>query len=98
MPEHDRYIPGVPCWIDTSQPDPDAAVEFYGGVFGWEFQNVMPPGAGAKYFLARLRGGEVAAVSSIAEGAPPMASWDTYVWVDSADETAGKVLAAGGAV
>ena len=26
MPEQDRYIPGVPCWIDTNQPDPDAAV------------------------------------------------------------------------
>ena len=26
MPERDGYIPGVPCWVDTSQPDPDAAV------------------------------------------------------------------------
>ena len=24
----------VPCWIDTSQPDPEAAAEFYGGLFG----------------------------------------------------------------
>ena len=22
MPERDGYIPGVPCWVDTSQPDP----------------------------------------------------------------------------
>ena len=36
MPELDRYIPGVPCWIDTTQADPDAAVEFYAGLFGWE--------------------------------------------------------------
>ena len=21
----DRYIPGVPCWVDTNQPDPQAA-------------------------------------------------------------------------
>src|SRR5207249_2601621 len=33
---------------------------------------------------------------SIPEGAPPMARWNTYVWVDSADETASKVAAAGG--
>ena len=98
MSEHDRYIAGVPCWIDTSQPDPEAAVEFYGGVFGWEFENVMPPGSGGKYFLARLRGGEVAAIGSIPEAAPPMASWDTYVRVDSADQTATNVVAAGGAV
>jgi uncharacterized protein len=98
MPERDTYIPGVPCWIDTSQPDPEAAVTFYGGLFGWEFENVMPPGAPAKYFLARLRGRAVAAVGSIPEAAPPTAMWDTYIWVDSADETASRARAAGGDV
>ena len=62
MPERDGYIPGVPCWIDTSQPDPEAAVDFYRGLFGWEFEDVMPPGSEGKYFIARLRGGDVAAV------------------------------------
>jgi predicted enzyme related to lactoylglutathione lyase len=98
MPERDRYIPGVPCWVDTSQPDPEKAVDFYGGLFGWEFEDMMPPGAPAKYFEARIRGGAVAAVSSPPEGAPPMAIWNTYVWVDSADETASKVREAGGSV
>jgi predicted enzyme related to lactoylglutathione lyase len=96
MPERDGYIPGVPCWVDTSQPDPDAAVAFYGGLFGWEFEDVMPPGSEAKYFIARLRGGEVAAVGSIPDAVPPMAMWNTYVWVESADETASKVADAGG--
>ena len=45
MSDEDRYIPGVPCWIDTNQPDPEAAVAFYGGLFGWEFEDVTPPGA-----------------------------------------------------
>ena len=26
MPERDGYIPGVPCWVDTNQPDPAAAI------------------------------------------------------------------------
>ena len=43
MPERDGYIPGVPCWVDTGQPDPVAAVDFYRGLFGWEFEDVMPP-------------------------------------------------------
>jgi uncharacterized protein len=98
MRERDGYLPGVPCWIDTSQPDPDAAVAFYGGLFGWDFEDAMPPGAAGKYFIARLRGGDVAAVSSQPEGAPPTAVWNTYVWVDSADETAAKVVDAGGNV
>jgi len=96
MPERDGYIPGVPCWIDTSQLDPEAAVDFYSGLFGWEFEDVMPPESEGKYFIARLRGGDVGAVGSIPQGAPPMATWNTYVWVESADQTASKVLDAGG--
>jgi predicted enzyme related to lactoylglutathione lyase len=98
MPERDGYIPGVPCWVDTSQPDTEAALHFYGGLFGWELVNVMPEGLERKYFIARIRGGDVAALGSIPEGAPPMATWNTYVWVDSADETAAKAGDAGGRV
>jgi uncharacterized protein len=73
-------------------------LEFYSGLFGWKLENVMPPGSDGKYFIGRLRGGDVAAVGSIREGAPPMATWNTYVWVESADETASKVHDAGGSV
>src|SRR5215470_12954855 len=96
MPERDGYIPGVPCWVNTSQPDPEAATEFYAGLFGWELEDVMPEGSEAKYFIARIDGKDVAAVGSIPEGAPQMAMWNTYIWVDSADDTAAKVSEAGG--
>jgi uncharacterized protein len=98
MPERDGYIPGVPCWIDTSQPDPEAAARFYSGLFGWEIADVMPPESEGKYLIGRLRGGDVAAVGSVPEGAPPMAVWNTYIWVESADQTASKVRDAGGKV
>jgi len=98
MPERDRYIPGVPCWIDTNQPDPEAAVAFYGGLFGWEIEDAMPPGSDTHYFMARIRGGDVAAINGIQEGAPPTATWDTYIWVQSADDAAAKVKDAGGTV
>src|SRR5256885_1003206 len=98
MLERDGYMPGVPCWIDTSQPDPEAAVAFYGGLFGWDLEDVMPPDSPGKYFIARLRGGDVAAVGSQPEGSPPVAVWNTYVWVDSADEAASKVQGSGGRV
>ena len=112
MPERDGYIPGVPCWVDASEPDPDAALDFYGGLFGWEFEDVIPPSSDGKYFVARhraksssifdtsgeVRGGDVAGVRSIPEAAPPMAMWNTYLWVDSADESASRVRDAGGAV
>ena len=98
MTERDRYIPGVPCWIDTTQPDPGAAVAFYSGLFGWEFEDVMPPDSPGRYFIARIRGGDVAAVGSQPEGGEQPAAWNTYVWVEDADETAAKVREAGGTV
>ena len=98
MSDDDRYIPGVPCWADTSQPDPEAAVAFYGGLFGWEFEDVTPAGMPGSYHRARLRGGDVAGVGSQPAGAPATAAWNTYVRVADADETAAKVRAAGGQV
>ncbi|MFL5960886.1 MAG: hypothetical protein ACJ75G_11555 [Gaiellaceae bacterium] len=88
MPDRDGYIAGVPCWVDTSQPDPDAAAAFYGGLFVWEFEDAMPTGSPGEYLIARLRGGDVAAVSSPSEGAPLRAVWNTYIWVEDADEAA----------
>ena len=51
MPERNGYIPGVPCWVDTNQPDPVAAVPFYAGLFGWELEDGMPEGSGSHYFI-----------------------------------------------
>ena len=98
MPERDGYINGVPCWVDTNQPDPTAAAAFYGGLFGWEFEDVMPEGSENPYLMARLRGREVAGISALDERAPGQATWDTYIWADSADEAATRTRAAGGTV
>jgi predicted enzyme related to lactoylglutathione lyase len=94
--ERDGYPPGVPCWIDTAQPDPEGAVRFYGGLFGWEFDDRMPADSQGRYFVARLQGRDVAAVGSQPEGWPPAAVWNTYTWVASADDTAARVKEAGG--
>jgi predicted enzyme related to lactoylglutathione lyase len=98
VPERDGYIAGVPCAVDTTQPDPEAALGFYGGLFGWEFEDVMPPESPNKYFVARLRGRDVAAVASSPDGAPQTAIWRTYFWVDSADEIVSRVWDGGGHV
>jgi uncharacterized protein len=59
MPQRDGFIPGVPCFADTIQPDPDDAAAFYAGLFGWEFENAMPPGSPSTYLVGRIRGGDV---------------------------------------
>jgi hypothetical protein len=99
MAEGDRYIPGVPCWVDTTQPDVSAAGEFYGGLFGWELEDLMPPGSGTKYLEARIGGKRAAAISAGDPSAPPtVATWNMYVWVEDADATTAKVREAGGTV
>lgn len=98
MPERDQYIPGVPCWVDTSHPDPEAATGFYSGLFGWDLEDAMSPDSPGRYFIAQLRGKAVAAVGGQPEGMPPMAVWNTYISVASADETAAQVREAGGSV
>src|ERR1700754_3271758 len=96
MSGQDRYIPGVPCWVDTTQPDPEAAAAFYAGLFGGEAQEAVPPDAPGRYTIGRLPGGEAGAVSS--QNQPGPATWNTYVWVEDADATAAKVRGAGGTV
>ena len=98
MPDRDGYIPGVPSWVDTNHPDAEAILPFYGELFGWQFEDVMPEDAGGSYHMARIRGRDVAAIGGIPDGGPPMALWNTYIWVTSADDAAAKAREAGGTV
>ena len=69
MPERDGYIPGVPCWVDASVPEPEAVLGFYRDLFGWEFESRAQTGDPEASTTSRgLRGGDVAAVGSIPDG------------------------------
>jgi predicted enzyme related to lactoylglutathione lyase len=94
MSDRNGFEPGVPCWVDTWQPDADAALRFYTELFGWEASG---PAGGP--FMCRLRGRDVAFIGQLPpEHAHRPAAWMTYVWVDSADETAARVRESGGSV
>jgi uncharacterized protein len=88
----------VPCWVDTNQPDPVDAAQFYSGLFGWQTEDAMPPDAGTHYYMARIDGRDAAAISSQPPGAPPQAVWNTYIRVESADDAAARVRETGGRV
>src|SRR5918998_1727317 len=99
MSERDGFQPGVPSWVDVTGPDTDRLTGFYGAVFGWDFTGPgeipgYPPG---KYFVAQLRGRDVAGVASL----PPQSGgprWNTYIEVESVDGTAGDIEQAGGTI
>jgi predicted enzyme related to lactoylglutathione lyase len=88
------YPHGVPCWVDTEQADLEAATRFYGGLFGWTFQEAMPPGAPGSYLIAKLDGHDVAAIGPGSDAA----TWKTYIAVDDADASAAAVTSASGTV
>ena len=93
--EREGFPPGVPCWIDTQQPDRDAALRFYGAVFGWSFENHLQRGDRA-YDLATLDGRVVAAIGS--GPSDTTATWTTYIGVDDVEAAVANVEAAGGTV
>jgi uncharacterized protein len=97
MSDRDGYAPGVPCWIASVHADPQAARDFYTGLFGWEAREALPEDSPATYFACTLRGRDVAAIGTEPDGSPPRAAaWGTHVWVESADDTAARATSAGG--
>jgi uncharacterized protein len=86
------YPQGVPCWIDTEQPDVDAATAFYGRLFGWSFDEAMPAGAPRRYVIAKLDGEDVCAIAGPGNDTT---TWRTYIAVDDADVAAERLVSAG---
>lgn len=85
-----RYPPGTPCWVDTLQREPLAALDFYGPLFGWAFS---APGPGG-YVVARIDGQDVAGIGALPTEGP--AIWSTYIRVeDAAAALPGAALLAG---
>ncbi len=98
MSERDQYPAGVPCWVDTLTADLPGAIRFYEGVFGWELVGPGPmPDTSEGYYVARLRGRDVAGVGSSPNGQLPPA-WNTYVSVPSAEEAVQRARSAGGTI
>jgi uncharacterized protein len=109
MSQTRTYPHGVPSWIDTEQPDVEAAAAFYGALFGWSFVEATPTGSPFRYLIAQLDGQDAAGIGGPAStrtspsapgdqlGDGP-AGWHTYIAVDDADATSAQVESAGGSV
>jgi predicted enzyme related to lactoylglutathione lyase len=96
MPEKTSYATGVPSWVDLTTPDPAAARQFYGGLFGWDLQ--VGPDEFGNYTLAHLKGKDVAGLGGqpAPDGVPP--AWTMYFAVADADATVVRIEAEGGNV
>ncbi len=96
MSTREDYPAGAPCWVDTLQPDPRAALRFYGPLFGWTFDEAtsMPTGLKGEYFAARTAGRLVAGIGQAPPSSP--AVWSTYMRVEDIEQTLARAKDAGG--
>jgi uncharacterized protein len=100
MGERTSHPAGAFSWVDLSTSDQAGAKRFYGGLFGWEF-NDLPVGDGVVYAMCQLGGKSVCAISSQqeqerAQGIPP--HWNSYVTVADVDASAARAGELGGNV
>jgi predicted enzyme related to lactoylglutathione lyase len=96
MAERSSYAPGTPSWVDLTTPDLQDALRFYGGLFGWEFEDAGEEAG--HYHQALLRGKRVAGIGPNAPGSQPMAFWSTYFSGSDVDAHARAITDAGGTV
>jgi uncharacterized protein len=91
--------PGAFSWNELETRDPAAAKEFYGRVFGWEFEEGDAP-EGMTYFVATVDGERVAGMADISGRMPDEvpAHWMTYFSVEDAEEAIEMINAGGGQV
>ncbi|MGH7715149.1 MAG: VOC family protein [Vulcanimicrobiaceae bacterium] len=93
-----NYPPGVPCWVETLQPDPRAALQFYAALFGWDATESGSMPDGGEYFVAQLHGDDVAGIATLPRSGIAEPAWTTYVSVDNLETTVERVRSAGGTI
>jgi len=93
---HDRHAPGTPCWVSLMVHGMTATQDFYGDLFGWEFE--PGPQQLGWYVRARLDGHEVAGIGQLPPDRHLPIAWTPYLASDDADLTAEMVRHSGGTV
>lgn len=94
MPElHEAQPEGTPTWLDLGIPDLDRAIDFYGTVFGWDFDRGSAETG--YYTTCLLRGKPVAALMQNVDSDPIGYWWNLYFAVDDCEATANKAKIAG---
>ncbi|MEV0478794.1 VOC family protein, partial [Streptomyces prunicolor] len=93
---HTRRTQGAPCWVSLMVHGMATTQEFYGELFGWEFQ--PGPQQLGPYARALLDGQEVAGIGQLPPDRHLPIAWTPYLASDDVDQTAETVRMCGGTV
>jgi hypothetical protein len=92
--------PGAFCWNELITTDLDASKSFYKAVFGWDGEDMGPPGGPPAYTEWKLAGksvgGMMAKNADMPAEMPP--NWGVYFAVADTDASVAKVQELGGSV
>lgn len=91
-----RRTPGTPCWASLLVHDVENIQQFYGALFGWDFE--PGPRQLGPYVRALLDGRTVAGIGRLPAGRPLSVSWTPYLASDDVDATAETIRICGGTV
>jgi predicted enzyme related to lactoylglutathione lyase len=84
------------AWCELAARSRETALAFYQQLFGWELRAPMDMGGGFYYQTFGLGGQDFGGAYTIPADRPMPPAWCPYASCASADETAGRVIAAGG--
>ncbi|MEU3340349.1 VOC family protein [Streptomyces sp. NPDC002144] len=93
---HARHTPGTPCWVSLMVHGLTATQDFYGSLFGWEFE--PGPRQLGPYSRALLDGHEVAGIGQLSPDRHLPIAWTPYLASDDVDLTAETVRLCGGTI
>ncbi len=88
------WPPGTPCWIDLAVPDPAAAAQLYGSIFGWSVVDSGPDFG--NYQMASVADHGAAGIGPAQPGSPNV--WTVYVATADVAATSASVTEHGGTV
>ena len=84
---------GTPTWIDLGIPDLERAMQFYGAVFGWEFD--VGPEEYGHYTTCLLGGRRVAALAPTMDPTATEFWWNVYLATADLHATVQRFVDAG---
>jgi uncharacterized protein len=86
MGEVDRYPQGTFSWVDLGTTDVEGAKAFYGGLFGWQMEDLSTARGG--YTMCSLQGRDVAGIHRHAEDEGT--GWGSSITVEDIDQATAR--------
>jgi predicted enzyme related to lactoylglutathione lyase len=98
MAPHDVSKGGEFSWNELYTTDAEAALKFYGAIFGWKKESEFDMGPMGKYLLFGQGGTQYGGMMTKPAGAPMPTAWGYYVRVDDFDSALERAKAKGAKV